>query len=139
MGGTQPDVAVQAAGAAVNEGVFGSRIREDIMKRSKPVESTALQPFNAAAQEVYSIETVVHLTQTPRHQIAVYCRLGLISPVTVPERDGWWFDHEAIRELRRIECLRVDYDMNLAGLRLVSALFREVEQLRGEVRALRRL
>jgi DNA-binding transcriptional MerR regulator len=87
---------------------------------------------------VYSIEAVVHITQTPRHQIAVYCRHGLISPVTTPERDGWWFDQEAIRELRRIECLRVDYGMNLAGLRVISELYREVERLHEEVRVLRR-
>ena len=100
--------------------------------------STALQPFEPAAEDVYSIETVVHITQTPRHQIAVYCLNGIISPVTVPEREGWWFDLEAIRVLRRIECLRVDYDMNLAGLRVISTLFCELEQLREEVRTLRR-
>lgn len=87
---------------------------------------------------VYSIDAVVHLTQTPRHQIAVYCRHGLIAPVTMPEREGWWFDEEAIRELRRIECLRVDYGLSLAGLRVLSELLREVERLREEVRALRR-
>jgi len=108
------------------------------MKKSKKKQTTALQPFEPIAEDVYSIETVVHITQTPRHQIAVYCRHGLISPVTEPERDGWWFDHEAIRALRRIECLRVDYEMNLAGLRVISELFREVEQLREEVRTLRR-
>jgi DNA-binding transcriptional MerR regulator len=100
--------------------------------------STALQPFEPAAEDVYSIETVVHITQTPRHQIAVYYRHGLVSPLTAPERDGWWFDLEAIRVLRRIECLRVDYDLNLAGLRVISELFSEVERLREEVRALRR-
>ena len=99
---------------------------------------TALQPFEPIAEDVYSIETVGHITQLPRHRIAVYCRHGLISPVTAPERDGWWFDHEAIRVLRRIEYLRVDYDLNLAGLRVISELFREVERLREEVRALRR-
>ena len=108
------------------------------MKKAKPRPSTALQPFEAVGEDVYSIETVVHITRTPRHQIAVYCRHGLISPVTAPEREGWWFDHEAIRALRRIECLRVDYEMNLAGLRVISELFREVEQLREEVRTLRR-
>ena len=99
---------------------------------------TAPPPFEPTAEGVYSIETVVQITQTPRHQIAVYCRHGLISPVTAPERDGWWFDDEAIRVLRRIERLRVDYDMNLAGLRVISELFREVERLREEVRVLRR-
>ena len=98
---------------------------------------TSQPPFEPTVEGLYSIETVVQITQTPRHQIAVYCRHGLISPVTMPERDGWWFDQEAIRELRRIECLRVDYGMNLAGLRVIAELFREVEQLREEVRALR--
>jgi DNA-binding transcriptional MerR regulator len=108
------------------------------MKKAAQNVSTALQPFEPAGEDVYSIETVVHITQTPRHLIAVYCRHGLISPVTTPERDGWWFDHEAIRMLRRIECLRADYDMNLAGLRVISELVREVERLHEEVRALRR-
>lgn len=108
------------------------------MPASDPSSSTALQPFEPVAADVYSIETVVRITRTPRHRIAVYCRHGLISPVTAPERDGWWFDHEAIRELRRIESLRVDYDMTLAGLRVVSDLLHEVERLREEVRALRR-
>ena len=100
--------------------------------------SSTPPPFEPAVEDVYSIETVVQITQTPRHQIAVYCRHGLISPVTAPEREGWWFDDEAIRALRRIERLRVDYDMNLAGLRVISELLREVERLREEVRALRR-
>jgi DNA-binding transcriptional MerR regulator len=108
------------------------------MQNADESRSTALQPFEPMAADVYSIETVVHITQTPRHQIAVYCRHGLIAPVTSPERDGWWFDLDAIRVLRRIECLRVDYDMSLAGLRVFSALFCELEQLREEVRVLRR-
>ena len=108
------------------------------MKKAPKNPTTALLPFEPLAEDVYSIETVVRITQTPRHQIAVYCRHGLISPVTAPERDGWWFDDEAIRALRRIECLRIDYDMNLAGLCVISELFREVERLREEVRALRR-
>jgi DNA-binding transcriptional MerR regulator len=101
--------------------------------------SQAARPQSGPAEEdVYSIEAVVHITRTPRHQIAVYCRHGLISTVAVPEREGWWFDGEAVRELRRIECLRIDYGMNIDGLHVVSELFREVERLREEVRALRR-
>jgi DNA-binding transcriptional MerR regulator len=108
------------------------------MKKTHQSRSTALQLFEPLAADVYSIETVVHITQTPRHQIAVYCLNGIISPVTVPEREGWWFDLEAIRALRQIESLRVDYDMNLAGLRIIAGLVREVERLREEVRELRR-
>jgi DNA-binding transcriptional MerR regulator len=108
------------------------------MTKAVQGESGALQPFEPLEQDLYSIDTLVHLTQTPRHQIAVYCRHRLISPVTPPEREGWWFDHEAIRMLRRIERLRVDYDMNLATLRAITELLREVEWLREEVRVLRR-
>lgn len=97
------------------------------------------QIFELAEEAYYSIETVVHITQTPRHQIAVYCHHGIISPVTDPAREGWWFDEEAIRTLRRIERLRTDCAMNVSGLRLISMLLREVEQLREEVRALRRV
>jgi DNA-binding transcriptional MerR regulator len=97
--------------------------------------SAALQPFEPGVTDIYSIETVAHLTQTPRHRIAVYCLHGLISPMTAPERDGWWFDHKAIRVLRRIEALRVDLDVKLAGLRVVAELVHEIEQLREKVRA----
>ena len=108
------------------------------MKKTDQGGSTALQPFEPGEAGVYSIEALVHLTQTPRHQIAVYCRHGLIAPVTAPEREGWWFDRDAIRMLRRIEFLRADYAMNLEGLRVLTELLREVERLREEVRALRR-
>jgi len=107
------------------------------MDPADSILSTALQAFEPVAEDVYSIETVVHITQTPRHQIAVYCRHGIVSPVAAPERDGWWFDHEAIRALRQIECLRTDYAMNLAGLRAVSELLRELNRLREEARAAR--
>lgn len=100
--------------------------------------TTDLQKFELGGDEIYSIETVTHLAQVSRHQIAVYCRHGLIAPVTAPERDGWWFDHETIRVLRRLEWLRDDYRMTLEALQVTARLFREVERLREEVRSLRR-
>jgi DNA-binding transcriptional MerR regulator len=107
------------------------------MEETDQSSSAAPPPFEPMVEDAYSLETVVHITQTPRHQIAVYCRHGLIAPVTAPEREGWWFDQEAIRELRRIESLRHHYGMNLAALRVCVELYREVERLREEVRALR--
>ena len=100
--------------------------------------TTDLQKFELGDDEIYSIETVTHLAQVSRHQIAVYCRHGLIAPVTAPEREGWWFDPATIRVLRQLEWLRDDYHMNLAALQVTARLFREVEQLREEVRSLRR-
>jgi DNA-binding transcriptional MerR regulator len=107
------------------------------MQQPVSQSSTAIQAFEPVAQDVYSIETVVSITHVPRHQIAVYCRHGLVSPVSSPAREGWWFDQEAIRELRLLERLRLDHAINLTGLRLISDLSREVERLRDEVRILR--
>lgn len=108
------------------------------MNESNPDPTSALQEFDPTIEDIYPIETVVHLTQASRHQIAVYCRHGLVSPVSIPDREGWWFDHEAIRRLRQLEALRDDYRMNLAALRVTARLVQEVERLREEVRDLRR-
>ena len=97
-----------------------------------------MQLFEPDSETVYTIESVVHIAHVPRHLIAVYCRYGLIAPVAPPERDGWLFDDEAIRDLRQIEQLRTAYNLEIPALRAFMALRREVEQLREEVRFLRR-
>jgi DNA-binding transcriptional MerR regulator len=107
------------------------------MNNTHPRALTALQLFEPPEQVAYSIEAVAHLTQTPRFLIAVYCRHGLISPLAPPETEGWWFDDETIRTLRRIERLRADYGVNLHGLRMVAGLIEELEGLRAEARFLR--
>lgn len=106
------------------------------MNPPAPGASGALQMFEPAADAVYSIETVAQLTGTARHQIAVYCRHGLIAPLAAPEEAGWNFDDEAIRTLRRLEDLRAHFGVNLSGLRVISDLLRDLEQLREEVRFL---
>ncbi len=86
---------------------------------------------------VYAIEAVAEITGTPRHLIAVYCRHGLVAPLGQPEEDGWTFDDEAIHRLRRIQSYRAEYGMNLAGVRAMMTLLRDVERLQDEVRFLR--
>jgi DNA-binding transcriptional MerR regulator len=91
----------------------------------------------ASTHEYYAIETVAEITGTPKHTIAVYCRHGMISPIGEPEEEGWTFDDEAILKLRHIEQLRMQYGVNLAGLRLMTSLMNELEELRREIRFLR--
>lgn len=107
------------------------------MNTTHPCALTARQLFEPVGPVAYSIEAVAQLTQTPRFLIAVYCRHGLISPLAPPETEGWWFDDETIRTLRRIERLRADYGVNLHGLCLVAGLIEELEGLRAEARFLR--
>ena len=110
-----------------------------------PLVGAGDQPVDALVRRTYPRRTerragaprFAEESQTPRFLIAVYCRHGLISPLAPPETEGWWFDDETIRTLRRIERLRADYGVNLHGLCLVAGLIEELEGLRAEARFLR--
>lgn len=94
----------------------------------------ALQLFEPGVHTVYSIEVAAQLAQVPRRLIVLYYKHGLVSPVTDPAGNGWYFDDEAIRIVRRIEYLRSACGLNLAGIKLVMSLTEEVERLRAELR-----
>lgn len=94
----------------------------------------ALQPFEPGAQTVYTIEVAARLAQVPRRLIVLYYKHGLVSPVMDPAGNGWYFDDDAIRIVRRIEYLRTACGLNLSGIKLVMALAEEVERLRTELR-----
>jgi DNA-binding transcriptional MerR regulator len=99
---------------------------------------TTLQLFEPDARAVYTLEAAARLTQLPRRLIAVYFRHGLVSPVMDPACSGWYFNDEAIRILRRIEYLRTTCGLNMAGIKLIMDLAREVELLREELNFRRR-
>jgi DNA-binding transcriptional MerR regulator len=85
----------------------------------------------------YSIETAAYLGQVSRRTIVLYCKHGLISPVTDPVQSGWVFEEDAIRTIRRIERMREGFGMNLAGLKMLLSMTNELELLRTQVRFLR--
>jgi DNA-binding transcriptional MerR regulator len=78
--------------------------------------------------ETYTLEVLAEITGVSSQTILQYQEHGLIRPE---------FDDETIRALRRIEHLRETCEMNLAGLKLLTGLLNEVEQLREELRARR--
>ncbi len=96
----------------------------------------ALQLFEPDSHAVYTIETAAHLVHLPRRMILVYCKHGLISPVVDLECGGYYFNDEAIRNLRRIEYLRTVCGINLVGIKMILRLMNEAERLRAEVRSL---
>ena len=108
------------------------------MNENAPDMSGTSQRSEPGPEPVYSIEDVVHITQTPRHLIAVYCRHGLIAPVAPPEQDGWWFDDEAIRELRHLQRWREELQLEVPALCVLWEMQREIERLRAEMRFLRK-
>ena len=79
-------------------------------------------------QAAYTLDILAEITGVSTQTIVQYQEHGLIRPE---------LDDETLRALRRIEHLRESCEMNLAGLKLLTDLLNEVEQLREELRARR--
>ena len=63
----------------------------------------AVQRFEPEKDVVYTIEAAGHIAHTPRRMILMYYKLGLISPVTDPAREGYYFDAEGVRKQRSVD------------------------------------
>ena len=72
-----------------------------------------------------------------RRTILIYCKHGLISPTRRTANNGYSFDGDAIRALRRINGLRAVCGDDLSGIKIILDLMNEVERLHSEVRSLR--
>ena len=77
----------------------------------------------------YTLELLAEITGIETTTLIQYQEHGIIGPE---------FDDETVRCLRRAEHLRQTCEMNLEGVRLLTRLLGEVEQLREELRRLHR-
>jgi len=107
------------------------------MKPRNEIQLQTVQLFEPDPEAVYSLETTEHIAHVPRRQIAIYCKHGLLLPVADPSAEGFYFNEEGIRTLRRIETLRNACGGNLVGIKMILHLLDEVELLRAEARFLR--
>lgn len=82
----------------------------------------------------YTLQILAEITGVSTQTILQYQEHGLIRPASGREPQ---FDDESVRALRRIEHLRETCEMNLAGLKLLTSLLEEVEELRAGLRARR--
>ena len=78
--------------------------------------------------QTYSLEILAETTGVSTQTIVLYQEHGILPPR---------YDEDALRALRRIEHLRETCEMNLRGLKMLTQLLDEVEQLRAELRAKR--
>ena len=81
--------------------------------------------------EEFSREVGVHASI-----IESYLDLGILSPAEF-KGDTPLFDEEAIYRLRRIQRLRNNLGVNLAGAGIISDLMEEIEELKEEIGRLR--
>jgi DNA-binding transcriptional MerR regulator len=75
--------------------------------------------------ETYTLELLAEITGIETTTLIQYQEHGIIRPQ---------FDDETVRRLRRAEHLRETCEMNLDGLKLLTHLLEEVEQLREQLR-----
>jgi DNA-binding transcriptional MerR regulator len=97
--------------------------------------STTAQPSDSENGTFYSLEILSEMTGVSQQTILLYQEHGIIRAA---QNEGARFTDDTIRLLRRIEHLREVCETNLAGLKLLTQLLDEVEQLRAELRAARR-
>lgn len=79
-------------------------------------------------RQTYSLEILAETTGVSTQMIVQYQEHGMLPPQN---------DDETLRALRRIEHLRETCEMNFRGLKMLTQLLDEVEQLRHELRAKR--
>jgi DNA-binding transcriptional MerR regulator len=80
-----------------------------------------------------SLDKLVSVTGVSRAVLVAYCETGILPehPDELHQRAN---DDAFIRTVRRVEFLREQHGINLAGIRIIADLLREVEQLREELR-----
>ena len=94
-----------------------------------PTTSRWLQLFDPPTDTVYTIEAAAQMTGVPRRTILVYCKHRLLAPLFDRGAEGYCFDGDGIRSLRRIEALRTVCGDDFAGIRIILDLTKELERL----------
>jgi DNA-binding transcriptional MerR regulator len=85
----------------------------------------------------HSLEAAARLAGLHPEMLRHYCRIGLLGEARAQPGDEPVFDDDAVFELRRFEHYRRHHGLDRRSLRLLCRLWREIEQLRAEVRFLR--
>ena len=92
-----------------------------------------------AGPATYSLESAARLGGVHPEMLRHYCRLGLFGDA--PSLQGSdaepVFDDNTLYELRRFEHYRRHHGVHRRTLRLLSSLWRELDQLHTELRLLR--
>lgn len=106
---------------------------------SDPLPASGDRPdFPDEDGPAYSLEVIAGLAGTDTTTVLRYQEQGFLQPVLQEGGSPMQFDTECLRQLRRMEHLRMECGVNEAGLRLFLDLIREVEQLRSELRRMQR-
>lgn len=102
-----------------------------ILYENPEVAMISLPP---GALALYSLEAAAECTGVHPQMLLHYCRLGLFGVDLPRHGKEFVFDDHALSEVRRIEHYRQQGGINLNALPLICELWREIDQLRNELR-----
>jgi DNA-binding transcriptional MerR regulator len=99
--------------------------------------SWEIQLFEPPLGGLCTIDATSRIVDVSRRTILIYCKHHLLSPAT-STADGYYFNGNAIRTLRRIETLRTVCGDDFAGIKIILDLTAALERLRADLRLLSR-
>ena len=105
------------------------------MNDAEAISSYAVMVIGlGGAATTYSLEEAAHIAQVHPDRLRYYCRLGLFGPDTATSDREPVFNDDRLYEVRRFEHYRQSHGANAKTLRLLCALWSEVEHLKAELR-----
>jgi|SRR5688572_7043535 len=88
-------------------------------------------------QAPYTLEELARLGGVSPALVQRYFDEGLLPAVAGNARTSWFFDDNTLFELRRIQRLRRELGVNIAGVAVIHELLQQIEELKAELEKLR--
>jgi DNA-binding transcriptional MerR regulator len=108
------------------------------MEDSSRMAVVHLHILTPAKEGPYTLEELGQLADVPPALVQHYFDEGLLKAVAGNARTAWFFDDNALFELRVIQRLRRELGVNIAGVAVIRELQRQIEELKQEVEQLRK-
>ena len=96
-----------------------------------------LRMVSPSKEAPYTIEDLARRAGVTPALVQRYLDEGLLAPIAGNARTSWFFDDNALFELRRIQRLRHDLGVNIAGVAVIHELLQQIEELKMELEKLR--
>ena len=107
------------------------------MDRSTEMAVICLHIVSPSNQAPYTLEELARLGGVSPALVQRYVDEGLIDPIAGNVRTAFFFDDNALFELRRIQRLRRELGVNIAGVAVIHELQRQIDELKAELDRLR--
>ena len=107
------------------------------MEPTKAMALVRVRILSPTRQAPYSLDELARLGGVPPALVQRYLDEGLLEAVAGHARTAWFFDDNAIFELRRIQRLRRELGVNIAGVAVIRDLLRQIDELKTELEQLK--